>query len=125
MNAEAHESAASCRASDLAAGKSAIFLWYLPTLALVVGLGWSALRPWLWIPAFLVMGIGCLVNASRCGRFHCYFTGPLFLISAVYVALAAAGLVPLRPGLLLFSVFLLSSLACMAELPFGKYRKAV
>ncbi len=25
------------------------------------------------------MGAACLLNASRCGRMHCYFTGPFFL----------------------------------------------
>lgn len=29
------------------------------------GLGWK--------------GIACLVNAARCGRTHCYFTGPYYL----------------------------------------------
>ena len=32
---------------------------------------------------FLIMGLRCVVNASRCGRVHCYFTGPLFLLAAL------------------------------------------
>lgn len=31
------------------------------------GLFWRAATVWFWIPAFLVMGIGCMVNAARCG----------------------------------------------------------
>ena len=33
--------------------------------------------------SLLVMGAACLANAARCGRLHCYFTGPLFLLGAV------------------------------------------
>lgn len=32
--------------------------------------------------ACAVMGAACLVNAARCGRLHCYFTGPYFLMLA-------------------------------------------
>lgn len=35
------------------------------------------------------MGIACLINARRCGRLHCFVTGPLFLIGAVATALDA------------------------------------
>jgi hypothetical protein len=43
----------------------------------------------LWAPAFLVAGISCLVNARRCGRFHCFMTGPLYLLAAVATVAAA------------------------------------
>ncbi len=33
--------------------------------------------------ACAVMGVACLVNAARCGRLHCYLTGPYFLLLAV------------------------------------------
>lgn len=29
------------------------------------------------------MGVACLLNARRCSRTHCYFTGPFFLVMAV------------------------------------------
>jgi hypothetical protein len=29
------------------------------------------------------MGVACIVNALRCGRVHCYLTGPFFLLMAV------------------------------------------
>ncbi len=112
-----------CEANDLVGRKSGILLWCLPTLAIFVGLNWNAARPWLWIPALLVMGIGCVVNARRCGRLHCYLTGPLFLLAAIYVALSETSLVPLRPGIFLFVVFAIAMLACLAELPLGRYRK--
>jgi len=69
------------------------------------------------------MGIACLANAARCGRMHCYFTGPLLLLAAVYVVLAEFHLVPMRAGIFLDVVILLTVLAFLAELPLGRYRK--
>jgi hypothetical protein len=69
------------------------------------------------------MGFGCVVNATRCGRLLCYVTGPIFLLAAIYVGLSAIKLVPLRPGIFLFVVFAIAMLACLAELPLGRYRK--
>lgn len=37
------------------------------------------------------MGLGCLRNALRCRRLHCYFTGPLFLLLAVLSLLHGTG----------------------------------
>src|SRR5258706_7235605 len=110
--------------SDLVGQKTGVLVWCLPTVALVVGLGWMMPRPWLWIPPLLVMGFGCLVNASRCGRLHCYFTGPVLVLAAIYVALAAANGVPMRLGPLLLTLCAIAMLACSAELPFGRYRKS-
>ena len=41
------------------------------------------------------MGAGCVANALRCGRVHCYFTGPFFLIMAIVALLYGLGIVPL------------------------------
>jgi len=76
-----------------------------------------------WVPALVVMGLGCLVNAARCGRLHCYVTGPLYLGAALYVVLFAFGLVVLHPDLFLIIVLVVSCLAECAEIPLGKYRK--
>jgi len=54
---------------------------------------------------------------------HCYFTGPLLLLAAVYVVLAEFHLVPMRAGIFLDVVILLTVLAFLAELPLGRYRK--
>ena len=62
------------------------------------------------------------MNARRCGRLHCYFTGPVFVLAAIYVALAAANVVPNRPGAFLLTVVAVSILACLAELPLGRYK---
>jgi hypothetical protein len=112
-----------CKTNDLARGWSAVRLWGLPVIALVVGSYSQRARLVLWIPALLVMGVACLRNAARCGRVHCYITGPLSLLAAVYVVLAGFHLVPIQPGIFLDIILAVAVLACLAELPFGKYRK--
>ena len=47
--------------------------------ALAVAIAWSA--------SFGVMGIACVVNAVRCGRVHCWFVGPWFLLTAAVTVL--------------------------------------
>ena len=107
-----------CSANDLTGRKTAWFIWYVPILLVIVGSSWSRGRVWLWVPAFAVMGVGCLANAVRCGRMHCYFTGPLFILAAIFVALSGLGVVSLHPGL-----FLLDRLECV--LPRGMCRDSV
>jgi hypothetical protein len=41
------------------------------------------------------MGAGCLLNARRCGRTHCRYTGPYYLAMIVPVALLGTGVVSL------------------------------
>ncbi len=112
-----------CSARDLTGRKTAWFLWYVPILLVIVGSSWDRERLWLWVPAFAVMGASCLANAVRCGRIHCYITGPLFLLAAVFVALSAWGMVVLHPGLFLLVVLGTCCLAQCAEILFGKYRR--
>jgi uncharacterized protein len=108
--------------ADLICGKSAILLWYLPTIGLSMGFNWAPARAWLWIPAFLVICVGCLVNAAQCGRLHCFVTGPVYLLAAIYTALAAFGLVPMRPNVFLLIVLAITICAFVAEWPLGTYR---
>jgi hypothetical protein len=48
-----------------------------------------------WTVMLLWMGGACIVNASRCQRTHCRFTGPFLILMALLVILYAAGIVPL------------------------------
>ena len=113
-----------CSTNDLTGQKTAWLFWYAPILLVIVGSSWSRGRVWLWIPAFLAMGIGCLANAARCGRVHCYITAPLFLLAAVFVALSALGIVSLHPDLFLIVVSGACCLAMCVEIPLGRYRKS-
>ena len=60
--------------------------WFEPTLRAVV---WTAMLIW--------MGGACLANARRCGRTHCRFTGPYFLLMAATVVVYASEVAPLGP----------------------------
>jgi hypothetical protein len=73
------------------------------------------------------MGGACIVNALRCGRVHCYLTGPFFFLMAL-VALSY-GLGILRLGgygwNLLGLLTLIGAIApwFLPEMFFGRYRK--
>ena len=83
----------------LCRGVSGFLLWCAPWL--VFGLGLSAppwLRTALWTVSFAVMGAACLLNAARCGRVHCRFTGPFFILAAIASLAYGLGLLPLGPS---------------------------
>jgi hypothetical protein len=73
------------------------------------------------------MGTACLVNATRCGRVHCYVTGPFFLLAALVTLLYGLGVLPLgADGWKLIGMTILIGaivLCCLPELLFGKYRR--
>jgi len=78
-------------------------------------------------PALLTfMGVACLLNARRCGRTHCYATGPFFLILAVVALLYGIGIVPLgaRGWSTLSATFAIGglTLCCVPEWLLGRYR---
>ena len=85
---------------DLAGQKlSSLLLWGLPTAALVLSIFASPiLKTAAWSISLLWMGAACLVNAARCGRMHCYFTGPFFLLLAIASFLHGSGIVSLGPN---------------------------
>lgn len=114
-----------CTTRDLARGGSAVLLWCLPIVAVLVGWHYQKARLVLWISAFLVMGVACLANSARCGRVHCYVTGPLLLLAAAYVILSGFHLVPMQAGIFLNIIFGVAVLACLAEIPLGRYRRKV
>ncbi|MBA3966047.1 MAG: hypothetical protein H0X47_09775 [Nitrospirales bacterium] len=58
-------------------------LWGLPGVLLLVGIFVDPFtRTVMWTGAFLWKSAACLANAARCGRTHCYFTGPFFVLAA-------------------------------------------
>jgi|SRR6516162_1547016 hypothetical protein len=69
----------------------------LPTAAIAIAgvlpIG-DPTRAGVWSVACLAMAGACFANARRCGRVHCYFTGPFFLVVALVAALLGVGLVP-------------------------------
>ncbi len=73
-----------------------LLAWWLPHAAIIAGLfvGVQS-RTAIWIFALAWMGTACILNARRCGRTHCRFTGPYYLVMIIPVAglgFIAAGL---------------------------------
>ena len=50
-----------------------------------------------WALALAWMGVGCVLNARRCHRVHCYISGPALLVAATSAGLLAAGVLDLGP----------------------------
>jgi len=51
-------------------------------------------RSAIWIAALIWMGAACILNARRCGRTHCRYTGPYYLAMTLPVLILASGIVP-------------------------------
>lgn len=105
---------------------SAVF--WLPSLALIISSAAGAnpiLRTAIWVAALTTMGAGCVVNARRCGRVHCYFTGPFFLAMAIVTLLYGSGIARLGThGWSMISLGLVIGtliLCCLPEAFFGRY----
>lgn len=115
---------ASCRgpARDLVDGRAAILLWAVPAALVVLAPFMPFARAWLWAPSFALMGIACVANARRCGRRHCFVTGPLFL-GACAVELGSVLLGVEVPALALGAVVLVGVLGSVVhERTRGTYR---
>lgn len=110
-----------CTTRDLVCSPWACLLWGVPAAMLLVGLYQSGWRVWLWVPALALAGGACILNAGRCGRLHCYITGPAFLLAAVYVVLAGFHIVPLPPERFLMAVIAIGIAARLAEFALGRY----
>ena len=81
-----------------------------------------------WIVALGWMGTACLLNAKRCGRVHCQFTGPFFLIMIVPVFLHGFAIIPFgAEGWKWLGIAIGvggGGLWCLTEHIWGRYREA-
>lgn len=69
-------------------------VWGLPIAAIVGGLLLEVpARTVVWVLALAWMGTACILNARRCGRTHCKYTGPYFLVMIIPVLVLAYGVV--------------------------------
>ena len=74
--------------------------------------------------AFFWMGLACLLNARRCRRRHCYYSGPIFLLGGIAVLLVGFEIISLgRDGLIIIvgATVALALLTYLSEPVFGKY----
>lgn len=120
----------SCAQRDLVRQpKTSWLYWGLPVAIIVIS-GNVASADWIiavaWTASLITMGVACLVNARGCGRTHCYFTGPFFLLMAMVSLLHGLHLVPLGPrGWSHIGIALLIggiALCVIPELMLGRYR---
>lgn len=73
---------------------------------------------------FFWMGFACLINARRCRRRHCYYSGPIFLAGGVAVLLVGFEIISLGPDGLIIVVtgtLTMALLTYLTEPVFGKY----
>jgi hypothetical protein len=82
-------------------------------------------RAVVWAACLGIMATGCLVNARRCGRVHCYFVGPFLVLMALASLSFGMGWLSLGTvgwnwigGVTLAGAVLLG---CIPEHLFGKY----
>ena len=120
-----------CKSGDILSSWWRVFvLYWLPAIAIVVAgapaisSGW---RTVVWTIALATMGVACIVNALRCGRVHCYLTGPFFLLMALVALSYGLGILHLGGNgwNLLGLMTLIGAIAfwCLPEMLLGKYRR--
>ena len=121
----------SCKSHDILSSRWRVFiLYWLPAIAIVaagapvISSGWRTVA---WTVALATMGVACIVNALRCGRVHCYLTGPFFLLMALIALSYGLGILHLGGNgwNLLGLMTLIGAIAlwCLPEMFLGKYRQ--
>src|SRR5216684_3383390 len=72
---------------------TSLLAWWIPKAAILAGLFVPvSLRAAIWIIALIWMGTACILNARRCNRTHCRYTGPYYLTMIVPVFVLAMGI---------------------------------
>jgi hypothetical protein len=110
----------------LRSARTSVLAWGLPWAAILASLFAPVpFRTALWIAALSWMGTACVLNAKRCGRIHCRYTGPYFLAMIAPVAVLGSGVVSgsIYAWVLLAGVILLGSYLVWwwTERAWGKY----
>jgi hypothetical protein len=73
---------------------SNLLAWWIPQAAILAALFASApVRAVVWTIALIWMGTACMLNARRCGRTHCRYTGPYYLAMIAPVLVLGSGVV--------------------------------
>ena len=74
-------------------GRSAL-AWGIPHAAILGALFVpTPLRVVIWTIALIWMGAACILNARQCGRTHCRYTGPYYLVMIAPVLALGSGMV--------------------------------
>jgi hypothetical protein len=89
-----------------------LLAWKIPQAAIIASLlAPEPLRTAVWILALSWKGTACILNARRCGRTHCRYTGPYYLAMIVPTLVLGSGIVSvgIYGWLVLAGVILLGS----------------
>ncbi len=74
--------------------RTSLLGWWIPLSAILASLFAPVpVRTATWIIALGWMGTACILNAKRCGRTHCRYTGPYYFAVIAPVVVAGSGLV--------------------------------
>lgn len=120
-------SAQSAKSKDWLRRPIGIIFWWAIPLALGVSTNFLNLSLILtsatWAGAFVWMGTGCALNALRCGRRHCYISGPVLWLGGIAAGLAALGIISGRNALgeVVNSTIALAALPLLSECIWGVY----
>lgn len=106
-----------------------MIMWGLPVLLLV---SVSFLEEFLpAAPIILIMagtyawmGLGCIINALRCGRLHCYISGPAMLIGGTLILLVGFNVLDLGSIQVMhisYTTIVVVALSFLPELFAGSY----
>jgi hypothetical protein len=108
---------------------SCVIAWGIPIAGLI--LSSSLARDWMpivWPVSLAWMGTACFLNVRRCGRLHCYTTGPFFFVMAIASALHGFGVIDLGPTgwSWISTITIVGGIALTwgPELVFGRYRSS-
>jgi asparagine N-glycosylation enzyme membrane subunit Stt3 len=73
---------------------TSLLAWWMPKAVILAGLFVPvSFRAVIWIIALIWMGTACILNARRCNRTHCRYTGPYYLAMIVPVFVLGMGVV--------------------------------
>ncbi len=105
-----------------------IVLWVLPQIIMLLSyLAETPLLGWVWASCLFIMGVGCVINAYRCGRLHCFFTGPFFILGASWSIAHEIGLITMDDnGWLIIGITMLIGGCSGTYIPewiWGQYQK--
>lgn len=89
------DAAGSARPGDWVRQPLGVIFWWALPIALGVSTNFLHLplarAAFIWAVALAWMGTGCVLNALRCGRRHCYVSGPVLWLGAIAAACVSLG----------------------------------
>src|SRR6185437_9266640 len=118
---------AAARSRDWLRQPTSIIFWWVLPIALGVSTNFWRLplaeTALLWAVSLAWMGTGCALNAARCGRRHCFISGPVLWLGAIAAALVALGVLtePNALGDAVNGALALAALSFLSECFWGSY----